>query len=139
LTDWLNKFLLCFVSSCCFGMSLHWDKGDSTCWSYSDDQVLSIQTQCTFYLESQAPFIVIPSTVFSNINRVRFQQGEYNLNRKHIIIIEIHIAYVHVHLYSQVLNNNKTFYLHAPLFSNVNYFILNNFYWYLISLCIIVN
>lgn len=44
-----------------------------------------------------------------------------------------------MHLYSRVLNNNKIFCSHAPLFSGANYFILNNFYWYLISVCIINN
>ena len=69
--------------------------------------VLSIQNKHTFYLGSQTPLIDIPSMVFSNLNRARFQQGEYNLNKKHIIIIEKHTAYVHLyfrkHLYFQVL------------------------------------
>ena len=55
--------------------------------------------------------------VFSNLNRARFHQGEYNLNKNHIIITKKHIAYVHfifrclttikhfvhMHLYSRAL------------------------------------
>jgi len=44
-----------------------------------------------------------------------------------------------MHLYFRVLNNNKIFCSHALLFLGTNYSILNNFYWYLISVCIINN
>jgi len=63
--------------------------------------VSSMSETTHLYLGFQAPFIDIPSTVFSNLNRAIFQQGEYNLNKKHIIITEKHTVYVH--LYSLVL------------------------------------
>ena len=129
-------------------MLLHWDKGihyllitlsRSSQWEHSKYQIsFSLQYFEIAYLysRSQAPFIDIPSTVFSNLNKTRFQRGEYNLKKK---------AYNHnrkiyclcVHLYSRVLNNNKTFYACAPLFSGANHIISNNFYLYLINICII--
>ena len=104
---------------------------------------INIQCQSQVFRNSipllgvSTPFIDIPSTVFSNLNRVRFQQGEYNLKRKHIIIIEKHIAYML--LYLRVLNNNKTFCSHVPLSSGANHYIPNNFYLYLISIYNITN
>ena len=42
-----------------------------------------------------------------------------------------------MYLYSWVLNNNKTFYACAPLFSGANHIIFITFYLYLINICII--
>jgi len=110
----------------------------SSQWEHSKYQIsfnLKYSETTYLYSGSQAPFIDIPSTIFSNLKRTRFQQGEYSLNKKHIIIIEKHTA--KVHLYSWELNNNKIFYACAPLFSGGNNIISNNFYLYLINICII--
>ena len=82
---WSVSSGICSMPSCSPGTWLHWNRGASTCWSHSDDQVsksllktnkysIWVLEATYLYLGSQTPFI---AHLFNN-----FHPQESNLNRK---------------------------------------------------------